>query len=234
LKDYQLGRRPQGQEGNLFVLGEDKDIAGERVQYLVGLLEVAALYQLERLKSLIADALMPPSSMITHGNAFDIRRYARAASQNDLIAYCTAYIRENHELLEDCVRDEIQRYKEERAEIRRLMGEHVPEFEDSADDSEDEDGDGDDSEYEDCADGEDLTDEDDHAEVEDEDDWEETEDEDDGEDTEDEDESRGEGASDDVKEGKQPDPDLLKRLEELDCELLNYEDHLQELLGMAA
>ena len=200
MKDYQLGRRPQGQEGNLFVLGEDKDIAGERVQYLVGLLEVAALYQLERLKSLIADALMPPSSMITHGNAFDIRRCAREASQADLIAFCAEFIRKNHSLMNDQVRVEISRVTQEIQRVKddiQGVKEEIRRIENVADQ-------GLDNSYEDLTKIDEESDGSEGFEVVD----------------------------------KKPDvshPTIAEKLEELDeleRELLNYEDQLQDFAGL--
>ncbi|GJJ71849.1 sacsin [Entomortierella parvispora] len=92
---------------------EDKDTVGERVEYLVNLLTVADLYRLQRLKSLIAAALLPPSSFITHGNVFEVREFARNVGQNDLVAYCSAFIHENFALLVDRTKDEIRRCREE-------------------------------------------------------------------------------------------------------------------------
>ncbi|GJJ75580.1 sacsin [Entomortierella parvispora] len=96
----------------------DKDAAEDRVQYLVDLLKAAAHYRLKRLQSLIAAALMPPKSLITLVNALDIRATARVVEQSDLIAYCTDFIHENRETIENFVRDGIQRCDEEIQHIK--------------------------------------------------------------------------------------------------------------------
>ena len=122
----------------------------DRVQYLTGLLKEATLYHLERLRSLIAAALLQPSPLMTPNNVLDIRGHAQAVSQNDLVTGCTKYIRNNRTFLEKCIREQIQSFEEERANIQRPREEDVLELDDGLDDSEDED----------CADPEEVEDED--------------------------------------------------------------------------
>ncbi|GJJ71852.1 sacsin [Entomortierella parvispora] len=79
----------------------------DRALYLGELLKAANLYCLDRLMSLIARSLMP--SLIDIDTAFNIREYARETSQADLIACCTAYIRDNHLIMGEQIRVYVNR-----------------------------------------------------------------------------------------------------------------------------
>ncbi|KAG0208799.1 hypothetical protein BGX28_000342 [Mortierella sp. GBA30] len=94
------GPLPQAQDQD----GEEKSSA--RVQYLMALQKLSAVYKADRLKALIACELFMPDR-ITLSNVFSVRAQAKLNQAQDVVNYCGKFIKNNVSLIEHYLKDKI-------------------------------------------------------------------------------------------------------------------------------
>ncbi|KAG0047760.1 hypothetical protein BGZ83_007240 [Gryganskiella cystojenkinii] len=127
-------------------LQQQYEMEGDRLQYLMSLLQAAHYYDVCRLKSLISQELIDSSSftprtstsdadadadaslsstrttvkpLIDFPNVFEVRQYAQSTKTEDLETFCTTFIRNNSERIRPYLQEEIEQCE--------LQGMHAPE-----------------------------------------------------------------------------------------------------------
>ncbi|KAF9100875.1 hypothetical protein BGX27_000219 [Mortierella sp. AM989] len=81
---------------------------GERVQYLMDLLQLADKYLAQRLKNLITNEMFEMQK-VTYSNALDVREYAVRSHSDELANYCETLILENESLVRVHINEEISK-----------------------------------------------------------------------------------------------------------------------------